>query len=208
MTICKKLYLGFGSIVVILLLLFVTNTIVVLRERAATTQGSISLESVQTLEAVQLKMMQVRLSLQDYLLTGDDRQRERMTREAAALGDLFSKGRAQADVLREVLFRMEGNERDWNDKFAAPLIAQRQRVEAGDASVADLQVFYAQKDPAAWTTASMSVLDTANAAIRRAQDESITSSAAVLSIGTAVSTIVTILAILLCAVIAYQTARS
>src|SRR3954469_23180466 len=151
MTICKKLYLGFGSIVVILLLLFVTNTIVGLRERAATAQGSAALESVQTLEAVQLTMMQGRLSLQDYLLTGDARQRERMTREAVALADLFGKGRAQTDSVREVLFRMEGNERDWTDKFAAPLIAQRQRVEAGDASVADLQVFYAQKDPAAWT---------------------------------------------------------
>ena len=35
MTISKKLYLGFGSIVVILVVLFVTNSVVVFRERSA-----------------------------------------------------------------------------------------------------------------------------------------------------------------------------
>jgi len=210
MTISRKLYLGFGSIVVILVLLFIINSTVVVKERAASVQASVALESVQALEAVQLKMMQVRLSLQDYLLTGDERQRERMNREVAGLADLFNRGRMrpQTDSLREVLFRMEANERDWTDKFAAPLVTERQRVDAGDATAADLQVFYAQKDPAAWTTTSMSVLDAANAAIRRTQDESSASSAAVLSIGTIVSSAVTVLAIVLCAAIAFRTARS
>ena len=210
MTISKKLYLGFGSIVVILVLLFITNTSVVFKERSASTQASVALESVQSLGAVQLKMMEVRLYLQDYLLTGDERQRERMTKEAGGLVDLLGKGRAraQADSLRDVFARMETNERDWMDKFSTPLMAQRQKVDAGDATVADLQVFYAQKDPNAWITKSMSVLDEANATIRKAQDESAASAEAALSIGTVVSNTVTILAIVLCAGIAYQTARS
>ena len=210
MTIGKKLYLGFGSIVVILVLLFITNTAVVFKQRAASRDATVALENVQSLEAVQVKMMQVRLSLQDYLLTGDARQHERMTRDAAGLADLFSTGRSRArtDTLRDVLYRMEGNERDWIDKFASPLIAQRQRVEAGDATVADLQVFYAKQDPNAWTTTSMSVVDAANAEIRKAQDESTTSAAAIELIGGVVSTAVTILAVLLCAAIAYRTARS
>ena len=74
MTISRKLYVGFGSIVAILVLLFITNTTVVLRERAASRQASVALESVQSLEAVQLKIMQIRLRLQDYLLTGDQRE--------------------------------------------------------------------------------------------------------------------------------------
>src|SRR5258706_231310 len=103
MTISRKLYLGFGSIVVILVLLFIINSVVVMKERAVSEETSMALESVQTLEAVQLKMMQVRLALQDYLLTGDDRQRERMTKEATALGDLFNRGRmrSQTDSLRD-----------------------------------------------------------------------------------------------------------
>jgi methyl-accepting chemotaxis protein len=210
MTISKKLYLGFGSIVVILMLLFVINSIVLMKERTAGQQASVALESVQTLEAVQVKMMVVRLALQDYLLTGDEREHDRMTKEAAGLAELFNRARmrSQTDSLRDVLFRMETNERDWTDKFAAPLVMQRQRVDAGDATAADLQVFYLKKDPASWTATSMSVLDAANAAIRTTQDESAASAAAVLSIGTAVSTAVTAIAIFLCAAIAYRTARS
>jgi methyl-accepting chemotaxis protein len=210
MTISKKLYLGFGSIVVILMLLFVINSIVLMKERTAGQQASVALESVQTLEAVQVKMMVVRLALQDYLLTGDEREHDRMTKEAAGLAELFNRARmrSQTDSLRDVLYRMETNERDWTDKFAAPLVMQRQRVDAGDATAADLQVFYLKKDPASWTATSMSVLDAANAAIRTTQDESAASAAAVLSIGTAVSTAVTAIAIFLCAAIAYRTARS
>jgi methyl-accepting chemotaxis protein len=210
MTISKKLYLGFGSIVVVLVLLFVTNTTVLMQEQSASRNASAALEGVQALEGAQLKMMQVRLHLQDYLLTGDERQHDKMTREAGVLAELFNKGRMreQSDALREVLQRMEVNQRDWMDKFAAPLIAQRRRVEEGDATVADLQVFYAQTDPNAWTTASMLVVDQANAAIRATHEESTASAAAVRSIGTMVSTIVTLLAIFLCAAIAYRTARS
>jgi methyl-accepting chemotaxis protein len=210
MTISKKLYLGFGSIVVILLLLFITNTAAGLRARSARNQASAVVEDMQSLEAVQLKMMQVRLSLQDYLLTGDVREHERMMRDASVLAALFNSGRSrrQNDPVRDVLFRMEMNERDWMDKFASPLIAERQRVDGGDATVADLQVFYAKKDPNAWTVTSMSALDEANAAIRRAHEDSSASAAAAVSIGTTVSTGVTIVAIVLCAGIAYRTAKS
>jgi methyl-accepting chemotaxis protein len=210
MTISKKLYLGFGSIVVILILLFITNTIVVFRARSAGRSASLALENVQTLEAVQSKMMQVRLSLEDYLLTGDARHHDNMRKEAANLVTLFNTGRAgsQSDTVRDVLARMEANHRDWMDEFASPLIAQRQKVEAADATVADLQVSYAEKDPYTWTTTSMAVVDAANTAIRNAQAESTASAASALLIGTTVSTTVTILAVLLCAAIAFYTARS
>jgi methyl-accepting chemotaxis protein len=210
MTISKKLYLGFGSIVVILILLCITNTTVVFQERSASRQAALAVESVQSLEAVQLKMMQIRLHLQDYLLTGDKRQHDKMTRESGSLAELFNKGRtlAQTETLRDVIVRMETNQRDWLDRFAAPLVTERERVDGGDATANDLQVLYAKQDPNAWTTSSMSVLDEANAAIRKAQNESAESASGTLSIGTAVSTSVTILAILLCAAIAYRTARS
>src|ERR1700704_5983342 len=128
MTISKKLYLGVGWIVAILIVLFITNTIVVLKERSASRQATAGLESVQSLEAAQMKMMEVRLHLQDYLLTGDQRQREEMSIEGAALADLFTKGRthAQTETLRDVLSRMEVIQRDWRDKFATPLINKRE----------------------------------------------------------------------------------
>ena len=54
----------------------------------------------------------------------------------------------------------------------------------------------------------MSALDEANAAIRKTHEDSSASAASALSIGTTVSTTVTILAIVLCAGIAYRTAKS
>ncbi len=133
-----------------------------------------------------------------------------MTRDADVLAALFASGRAreQNDVLHDVLGHMESNERDWLNTFATPLIALRRRVDSGDATVADLQVLYAEQDPTAWTARSMSTVGEANAAIRKVQDQSTASARAALSLGTAVSTSVTILAILLCAGIAYSTARS
>jgi len=210
MTIGKKLYLGFGSIVVILVLLFIANTTVVMQERAAGGRASESLRLVETVEGAQLAMLQVRLALRDYLLTGDPRELEKMSQAAQALSDRFREGqsRANSDMLRDVFARMALNERQWTDQFAAPLVAQRQRVDAGDATPSDLQVFYAQHDPSARMAVSMKIITEANDAIGRAHNESEASAARTLRIGTIVSSAGTILAILLCAGIAYSTARS
>ena len=58
-----------------------------MRERAANGQASASLERLQTLEDAQLKMMQIRQSLQDYLLSGCAEELE-IERE---LGELEAK---------------------------------------------------------------------------------------------------------------------
>src|SRR6266404_3127671 len=131
MTIRKKLYLGFGSIGTILVLLFIINITVVLRERSASEAASAALETVQSLEAVQFRLMQNRLFLQDYLLTGDVRQQDKLTQGLSDLAELFSKRKtvARADFSRDILTRIETNERNWRDNFASPLIAQRHRVD-------------------------------------------------------------------------------
>jgi methyl-accepting chemotaxis protein len=210
MTIGKKLYLGFGAIVAILVLLFITNTTLVMEEHSAGGRASESLGRVESLEAAQLAMMEIRLSLQDYLLTGDEREVARMSQEVNALAERFrqGRGRQQNDMLRDVFARLELDEQRWTDQFAAPLLAQRARVDAGDATASDLQVFYAQSDPNAWTAGSMKIVTEANAAIRKAHEESQASAERALSIGTTVSSGVTFLAILLCVGIAYYTARS
>ena len=210
MTIGKKLYLSFGSIVVILVLLFITNTMVDVRQRAASDQASLSLERVATLEAVQFMMMQSRLSLRDYLLTGNTRERDNWSRDSKAVADLFAAGRARnpRDLMHGLLARMEANSRDWNEKFAAPVAAQRARVDAGDATVDELLLFYAQQDPTGWAASSMAAFNQASVAIHQQHDASEAATNRVLSIGTMISTVVTVLAILLCAGIAYFTARS
>ena len=210
MTIRKKLYLGFGSISAILILLFVINTTVVVRERSAGQEASGALERAQDLEAVQLKLMQNRLYLGNYLLTGDVRQQEKLTQGMNDLGELLRRSRANSadNDARDILARIDANEQNWRENFAIPLIAERRSVDSARATASDLQIAYAQRDPTSWVTMSTALLDEANQEIRRTSDDSTSSAAHALSLGAAVSNSVTVFAVLLCLGVAYYTARS
>lgn len=211
MTIRKKLYLGFGSMSAILIVLFGINTTLVVRGRSASREASLALERAQDLEAVQLKLMQNRLYLENYLLTGDERQQEKLTQGINDLEELLRRTRAAnaADSdSRDVLARIDSNEQNWKENFAIPLIADRRRVDSGKATASDLQIAYAQKDPASWVSMATALLDEANQEIRRNSNNSTSSAAQAFSIGAAVSNFVTVCAVLLCLGVAYYTARS
>ena len=179
MTIGRKLYFGFGSIIAIIVILFIVNRVVVSRERAASGHASVALESVQSLEAVQSKMTQIQLALNRYLLTGDARQQTKLNVEIDNLANLFAKAKLKApnEFLRDVLSQLEVAQRNWTEKFARPLVAARQRVDAGNSTVADLQVFFAEQDPTSWHDTSAAVSEQANAAIRKTLDESMAEAA-------------------------------
>ena len=171
MTIRNKLHYGFGSIVAVVLVLFIVNTGIVLRQRSLNRLGAAALESVQTLEAVRLKTMLTQLTLRDYLLTGDSRQRDLLTKESGDLRKLMVQGKmgAPSQVVREALARVEAIDQNWTQNFATPLIAHRRRVDAGDATASELQIAFIQKDPTVWMAESAEALDDAIALIRKTQ---------------------------------------
>jgi methyl-accepting chemotaxis protein len=210
MTIGRKLHFGFGSIIAIIVILFIVDRVLVLRERASSESASMALESSQSLEAVQSKMTQVQLALDDYLLTGDVRQQTKLNVETGNVADLLEKAKVKAptEFLREVLGRLEKAQHTWTDKFADPLVAQRQRVDAGRATVADLQILFAQQDQTLWNTASAAISEQAHVAIRKTLDDSMAAAANAMALGQMVQIVVTILAIALCLAIAYHTATS
>ena len=210
MTISKRLHYGFGSIVAVVLVLFVVNTGVVLRQRSVNRLGAVALESVQTLEAVQLKMMLTRLTLRDYLLTGDSRQRDELTKESSELRRLMAQGKrdAPSEVVRDALARMETIDQKWTQNFAAPLIAARRRVDAGDATAAELQIAFIEKDPTAWMVESAEAVNDANDLIRRTQSETAGMAAFALKAGAVVSISITVFAVILCLAIAYHSSKS
>jgi methyl-accepting chemotaxis protein len=210
MTIGRKLHFGFGSIIAIIVLLLIVNRAIVAREHAASGNASIALESVQSLEAVQSQMTQIELTLDEYLLTGDGRQQAKLNVEIGSLTDLFGRAklRAPTEFLREVLGRLEMEQRNWTEKFARPLLAARKRVDSGHSTVADLQVLFAELDSTSWDVAFAAVRDQANTAIRKTLDESTASAASATTVGQTVGLAVTVLAILLCLGIAYHTATS
>src|SRR6266567_1506123 len=109
MTISKKLYLSFGAILALLLVLFIVNMTAVQREHSARASASRALELAQESEAVRFQMMQNRLNLRNYLLSGDSREVDRMgdgiTRLHALLTDLMAK--ANSEGHRSALQRLQ-----------------------------------------------------------------------------------------------------
>src|SRR5215469_13932348 len=156
MGIGKKLYVGFASVVAILFGLFLVNSFSAWRERTSRTDSGAALESVRTVEAVRLQIMLNRLNLDNFLLSGDPRDEEKVNKGTTELFDTLKRGEAQAtsDQLRTALIQVESTEASWADNFSKPLLAKRHQVDSGDATVSDLQIFYLQKDPASWLTKS------------------------------------------------------
>ena len=67
---------------------------------------------------------------------------------------------------------MQKNEQSWATEFATPLLEKRKEVDAGNATVADLQIFYLQKDASAWVKGSTEYLDVADLENKKVLDES------------------------------------
>src|SRR6202158_4034845 len=209
MAIGKKLYVGFGSILSILVALFIVNLISGFRESSARKDASTALESVRAIETVRYQIMLNRLNLNNFLLSGDPRVEERVTRGLQELSEVMKRGEAQSgsDVLRTALIQVEGTEASWADNLAKPLLAKRHQVDSGDATVSDLQIFYLQKDPTSWLTKSSAVLDQTNTEITKSLDETTKSAARASTFSTGLTTGGTLLALLLGLWVAFYTAR-
>ena len=78
MTIGKKLYMNFGIILTMVVLLFLVNYSAVRREHSAKAAAAASLDLAEVTNGVRSQMMQNRLYLSNYLLSGDTREVERM----------------------------------------------------------------------------------------------------------------------------------
>ena len=210
MTIGKKLYLGFGSILAIMLFLLVINFFAVQRQYTARSAVASTLVDVQTIEAVRYKIMENRLSLGNFLLSGDPRDEDKTNRGISDLTQLLHQGEGMASDqgLRSDLSLVEDNERNWADNFAKEMIAKRHQVDAGNSTISDLQSFYLQRDPVSWINRSTSVLDEASRAVRRAQENSNESSDSATMVSAVITTVGTLFAVLLGGLIAFYTAKS
>ena len=92
MTIGKKLYTNFGIILAMVLVLFLVNYSAVQREHAAKAAAAASLELDDATKAVRSQMMQNRLFLSNYLLSGDTREVDRMNEGLRTLNEKLEAG--------------------------------------------------------------------------------------------------------------------
>jgi methyl-accepting chemotaxis protein len=174
MTIKQQLYRSFGAILLILLILLFVDIGSIWKASSASTEASNALESKTTIELVRSQIMQNRLNLNNFLLSGDPRDEDKVNKGFTELADIMKQGEAKTtyDFLHNALMEVESTESSWADNFAKPLLAKRHQVDSGDATVSDLQIFYLQKDPASWLTKSSAVLDRANTEISNARTQS------------------------------------
>src|SRR5260370_3591410 len=117
--------------------------------------------------------MQNRLNMNNFLLSGDPRDEEKVNRGLTDIIDQIKRGESSAssEAVRTALIQVESTESSWADNFAKPLIAKRHQVDSGDATVSDLQIFYLQKDPSSWLPKSSVVLDQSNVDITKFLEE-------------------------------------
>jgi methyl-accepting chemotaxis protein len=210
MTIGKRLYLGFGAILIILGLLFFINIGAGFREQSARKDATAALENVRTIESVRYQIMLNRHNMDNFLLSGDPRDEEKVNKGFNDISDLIKRGQAQTtnDSVNKALIQVEGTEISWADNFAKPLLAKRHQVDSGDATVSDLQIFYLQKDPASWLTKSSVILDQTSSDITKALDETSKSAERASYISFGFTTLGTLVACIVGIFAAMKTAKS
>jgi methyl-accepting chemotaxis protein len=210
MTIGKKLYVNFGAILAMVVVLFLVNWVAVQREHSAKAAASQALKMAETTDKVRFQMMQNRLYLSNYLLSGDTREVERLNDGEHILHDALQTAQtlANSDQQKMALEKVQASEQNWAREFATPLIEKRKDVDGGNATVAELQIFYLQKDASSWVKNATEFLDQADQEStkileqRKKSDETAATATIVLAL------VSTLLALALGIVIAYTTARA
>src|SRR3984885_11080833 len=166
MTIGKKLYTNFGIILTMVVVLFLVNWSAVQREHATK-------QLQDTTNTVRFQMMQNRLYLSNYLLSGDTREVDRMNEGLRALNEKLEQGKtlASSDQVKNALAKVQQLEQAWGKEFAQPMIEKRKDVDSGNATVAELQIYYLQKDASSWVKNSTDALDVADGENRKLVEE-------------------------------------
>jgi methyl-accepting chemotaxis protein len=210
MTLGKKLYLSFGGVLLGVVFLFIVNWMAVRREHEAKKAAASSLELAEATDSIKFQMMQNRLYLSNYLLSGDTREVDRMNEGIHSLSDKLEKARnlASSDQQKAALEKVQQLEQNWAKEFAQPLVDKRRDVDSGNATVAELQIFYLQKDASSWVKNSTEFLDVADKENKKIVEERRKSddTAANLTIG--FSALAMAIALVVGGFIAYRTANS
>src|SRR5450432_2786122 len=173
MSISKKLYMNFGAVLALVIVLFIVNLIAVEREQSAKTAASQALEMQENTNKIGSQMMQNRLYLSNYLLSGDSREVDHMTDGIRELNESLqiAQKTAISDTQRSALDIVQKNESSWVAEFAQSMLQKRREVDAGNATVADLQIYYLQKDASAWVKTSTDSLNVADHETKHVVDD-------------------------------------
>ena len=151
MTIRKKLYYGFGGMIALVVLVAFVNLFALGRERTARKNTEHSVEIMKAISNIRFQLMQNRLYLSNYLLSGDSHEAEQLDTGVSALVSTAQDAQRNASEHETAaLERVLDAEKEWHTNFADPLIQKRKQVDSGNATVAELQIYYLQQNPTEW----------------------------------------------------------
>jgi methyl-accepting chemotaxis protein len=210
MTISRKLYTGFGSILGILVLLFVVSYTASHIEHTARNTAADALRTIQSIEGIRYQLMQGGLDLRSYLLSGDPRMETARANDSRVLETTVHDARDKAtdDQIKQMYSSIAANQQSWEDEFAKPLIGKRHQVDAGQTTVSDLQIFYLQHLTNDTVDRSVTSMDEAERDIQKGLEKSEASANTSGWISTVVLTLGTILGSLIGMFVAYRTSLS
>ncbi len=210
MTIGKKLYVSFGAVLAMVVVLFAVNLAAVYREHSAKAAASQALQLADATDKIRFQMMQNRLYLTNYLLSGDSRESDRVNDGVHSLSDRMQSTMAIAssEQQRSALAKVQQTESNWARDFAEPLMQKRKEVDQGNSTVAELQIFYLQKDASSWVKNSTEYLDLADQESKRVLEERRQSDDSASNWTIGIALLGTLAALILGSVIAVRTASS
>jgi len=131
------------------------------RERAARSESAASLKGVQTIETVRLQIMLNRLNLDNFLLSGDPRDEEKVNKGITELTDTLKQGEAQAatDVLRTTLLQVEARKSVGLTILQSLFLRNDTRSTLAIPRFQICRFFTSRKIPLSWLTKSSILLD-------------------------------------------------
>jgi CHASE3 domain sensor protein len=160
-TIRKKLLLNFGLILAIMVVAFAFSMVTTWRERSSRAADINAMELSQSAGVARFQIMQSRLALSNYLLTGDKSELERLRADQNGLAETLRQAKAKVltEEDRTSLSKLEQVERDWNDNVAGKMLEQRRLVDSGGQSMEQMQAAYLQTNPQLWVRNPAEIVD-------------------------------------------------
>ena len=210
MTISRKLYTAFGSILGIVIVLSLVSYTASHIENSARSTAAEALSSIQTIEGIRFQVMQQGLDLRNFLLSGDPRMESAEGSDGETLHATLRAARAatQDEQLRGMYDSIASIQQSWEDEFARPLIAKRHDVDAGKTTVSDLQIVYLEHSTNNWVERIVKAMDESERGIKKGLEQSEASVNLAAMISTVVLSLGTIVGALIGIVVAYHTSKS
>jgi methyl-accepting chemotaxis protein len=161
MKIRDRLFLNFAVLIVILGLGFITGIYAMYRGSAAKAALTASVRSSQATANIRNQMMQNRLALSNYLLTGAGTELDRLHEGNSRTFDLIREAQSKAidGSQRAGLNRVEAMERDWYANFAERFVQAHKDVDQGKITGNDLLEEYTKAEPMEQLKRSIEVID-------------------------------------------------